>query len=233
MPILKQKHKEKKPKHIAITTDGITEWAKQNKKSLEEAYKKSFSLITKTIQEQLKLKIPVLTFNIFSTSMLNLEHFSIVIDSLIEYLNSLLKSEFIHKYMVKFYVLGKWYDLPGRIVEPIKKLMEETGDYDNFFVNFCINYDGQEEIVNAAKLIARQIKAEKLLPEQITKETIKENLFSSYFIPPDIIIKNGNTQIPNCLLWDIPYSKIFFTKKLWPDFSLKDFYKAINTLSKE
>ena len=83
-----------------------------------------------------------------------------------------------------------------------KQVIESTKDYDFFFTNFCINYSGHDEIVDACRLIARQVKAGKIDPNSISRETIKENLYSSYFIPPDLIIKNGKATISGLLLWD-------------------------------
>ena len=118
--------------------------------------------------------------------------------------------------------------MPGKIIDPIKSLLDETKDYDQFFFNLCINYNGQEEIVDACRLVARQIKAEKLEPESITKDTIKENCYSSYFLPPTLIVKTGLSQsIPGLLLWDSSHSKIVFARKYWPELKIADLLRAI------
>ena len=74
---------------------------------------------------------------------------------------------------IKVSVLGKWYDLQQNVVSAIRKIGEETKDYDSFFVNFCVNYDGQDEILDAFKLIGRQIKAGKMDPDLLKKDMIK------------------------------------------------------------
>lgn len=220
--------KPKIPKHVAITTDGTIRWAKLNKTPLEETYKKSNLLIKSTIKTQVKLNIPILTIYLLPSELKEHENFSIIIDSVIELFKELSVSEIINENMIKISVLGKWYDLPGRAVEIIKATIDETKDYDNFFLNLCINYDGQEEIVDACKLIARQIKAEKIDVDAIDKEIVKENVYSSYFLQPDLIIKNGKKNIiPGVLLWDSVNAKIFFTERLWPDFGKTDFMKAL------
>ncbi len=220
--------KPKTPKHVAITTTGIIKWAKYNNMPLEEACRKSNLLIRSTIKTQINNNIPILTIYLFPSDLKEHEGFSVIIDSMIELFKEISDSETINKNMVKISVLGKWYDLPGRAVEVIKKAIDSTKDYDNFFLNFCINYDGQEEIVDACKIIARQIKADKIDVDAIDKGIIKENTYSSYFLPPDLIIKNGEKDIiPGLLLWDSINSKIFFTGKLWPDFGKSDFMKAL------
>ena len=134
---------------------------------------------------------------------------------------------------IKVSVLGKWYNLPNKIVEPIKKIIETTREHESFFVNLCINYDGREEIVDACKLIARKVRAEKIDPESIDKETIKDNAYSSYFIPPELIIINGKKNMKSSLLlWDSAVSSIYFSNTLWPDFSKGDLMDGIHSYQK-
>ena len=223
-----------KAKHVAVTTNGILKWALDNKKSLEDAYKESNIVLKEIIEAQIKNKIPILTIYLLPTGLDNLEHFSIRIDSMLDLFNELIGSEMIEYNKVKISAFGKWYDLPNRLVEPIKKILDKTKDFDNFFVNFCINYNGQEEIVDACKILSMQIKTEKIELDSITQENIKSNIYTSDFLPPDIIIKNGTKQrINGLLLWDSARSSIVFTKKLWPDFDKGDFEKAVSDFERE
>ena len=125
-----------KARHVAITTDGVMRWAKLNKKGLEESYKQCNLIIKNAIKTQIKLKIPILTIYLLRSDMINLEHFSIKVDSLRDLFNDLVETDFIKKHRVKFSAFGKWYDLPGRVVEPIKSFLETTKDYDGFFCKF-------------------------------------------------------------------------------------------------
>ena len=230
---LRKKDKEQgvkiKARHIAITTDGVIKWTKNNKKDLEEAYKQYNLIIKSTIKTQIKLKIPILTIYLLPSDMANLEHFSMKVDSLIALFNELISSDLINKNHIKISTFGKWYDLPSRVVEPIKDLLETTKDYDKFFVNFCINYNGQDEIVDACKILSMQIKAEKINLDSIDKDNIKDNTYSSDFLPPDLIVVNGFKQkIKGILLWDSIDSSVYFTRKLFPDFGKDDFEKAVD-----
>ena len=205
--------KLKFPNHLALTMEGIFRHSQEKKLDLAETYKKSFIILKNLVTIQVKHNITILTvLAVPSSTRKDTENFSVLLDSLINFLNDLKKDPTIHKNKVKVSVLGKWYDLPGRLITPIKELMDETRDYDAFFMNICINYSGQEEITDALKIIARQVKADKIDPDLITKEIVKENLYSSYFIPPDLILKTGlKHTIPNLLLLDSFYSKIFFS----------------------
>ena len=78
-----------------------------------------------------------------------------------------------------------------------------------------------------------QIKSGRLDPELIDKDSIKESLYTSYFLPPDLMIKNGSKkETSGFLLWDSVNSKICFTNKLWPDFDKIEFMDAIKDYQK-
>ena len=226
--------KIKLPRHIALTMNGIVAWAEKNKASLEDANKRSFLILKSTIKTQIRLGIPILTFYVLPESIdKDSESYEQTLNSIINFFTESSSSELINKNKVKISVLGKWYDLPGRIVNVIKKGIEETKDYDSFFLNFCINYGGQQEIVDACKLIAMNVKSGKIDPEMINNKMIKENLYSSYFLPPDLIIKNGLKKTTfGLLLWDSPKAKIYFTNKYWPDFDKTEFMDAIKEYQK-
>jgi undecaprenyl diphosphate synthase len=226
--------KLKLPKHIAFTVEDSLESAEEKKVPLSEQLEKDFSLVKAVVMNAFHLKIPVLTFLLLPEKMKESEHFSTMMDAIAQFFTGFSQWDYISKNQVKISILGKWYDLPGRVVEAVKKTIEETKDYDHFFLNFCVNYDGQEEIVSAAQLVSRQVKLGRIDPSSITRETIKENLYSSYFIPPDIIVKTGKSRsLGGVLLWDSVNATIYFSEKPWSDFSKKDFLKAVEIYQKQ
>ena len=211
------------PKHVAIVVDGCEEYAEKNKVSLEDAYKTEFLNIKNAIKVGTKLNVPILTFFSRTTKIAEEE-----IDQLVEFFNLLLKWQLLHENQIKISVLGKWYNLPQRLVEPIKKIISDTKDYDKFFVNFCIQYSGQEEIVDACKLITQQVKLDKITPDKIDRALVKENIYASYFLPADLMIVSGRKKtLGGLLLWDCPNTRIHFTDVLWPDFGREDFLKSL------
>lgn len=224
----------KVPRHIGITADGTEKWALKNDISCEDAYKRSFLILKSTIKLQVNLKIPIISFYILDRNAdRESQNYPHLLDAIVNMFNEMARSKIINQNKIKISVFGKWYNLPGRVVDSIKKAIEETKDYDNFFVNFCINYDGQEEIVDAIKLLGMQIKSGKMDPELIDKDSVKENLYSSYFLPPELMIKNGTRkETSGFLLWDSINTKIYFTNKLWPDFDKTEFMDAIKDYQK-
>ena len=222
--IIKKREKEgNELMHVALTTYGTEKWAEKNKVSKEDAYVKKLNNIVDIIRIQVKEDIPILTINLLSKQTI-LENAEV----LSEFLRKLMESELINKNKIKVNVLGKWYDLPAEAVNPIKDIIEETKDYDSHFLNLCLNYDGQEEIVNACKLIARKIKEEKIDIKDINKEEIKDNLYSSYFLPPNLIIDNSE-RFSGLLLWDSKDAVFVKVNKLFQDFSGKEFLKILDS----
>ncbi len=178
--------------HLAISINQITN------------SDKFVSKVKEIVENCIEKQIPVLTLRFPKTEF----------DMLDEIIEKISSWEKINSEKIKVSVFGKWYDLATRIIEKIKKIINETKHYDTFFLNFCIGYNGQEEIVDACKLLAIQAKAEKISPEQINKMSIKENLYTSAFMPPEkIIITGGKNKLEGFLLWDSKKAEIVFAEE--------------------
>ncbi|MCK5107880.1 MAG: undecaprenyl diphosphate synthase family protein, partial [Nanoarchaeota archaeon] len=94
-----------------------------------------------------------------------------------------------------------------------------------------VNYDGKEEIIDAMKVIAMKIKNGSLDPSSIDGDDVKENLYSSYFMPPDLMIINGGLQSTKAfLLWDSVNTKVYFSDKFWPDFKKEEISRIIGKI---
>ena len=219
-----------KTNHLAFICKGSVPWALKKRKKPYEGYRASFKKIIELIDMQVKKNIPITTYYIMPHVVEEPDDFSLLIDEIAAFLPELSNNDIIHKNKIKISILGKWYNLPSRIIESIKKIIEDTKDYDSYFVNFCINYDGQEEIVDACKMVARRVKLGKIDVDNVTKETVKDDLYSSYFMPPDLIFVCGKKQsVSGFLLWDSVDSEIIFLKKDFPDVSVKDIEKGIKS----
>jgi len=119
---------------------------------------------------------------------------------------------------VNFNVIGRIYLLPEEVRNKIKELISFTKDNDKNFINLCIMYDGQEEIVDAVKEIIKNGVKE----EEINKKTIKKHLYTRNFPEVDYIIRTGmedGARISGFLLWDASYAEFKFRADLWPDYS--------------
>ncbi|MBW2967290.1 di-trans,poly-cis-decaprenylcistransferase [Candidatus Woesearchaeota archaeon] len=219
--------KAKMPKHIAMTVGGLGRWSRLKGSELKDAHKKAFKKLDEVLRYQIVFDIPILTLYLVNNRVADNQDYPELMDALSEFFRELLSNKDIFKHKVKISVLGKWYDLPSRVVEPIKRVIDETKDYDSFFLNLCINYDGREEIVDACKLILRKALVEKMDVDALDAMMIKDNIYSSYFLPPDLIIKTGTgKRLHGFLLWDSTHALIYFSGILWNDFREKDLIKA-------
>jgi len=208
--------------HVAITMHGTEKWILQHSAIEEYAFRKAFEKIRDIIIYQVNNKLRIVTFYVQESKN------SVMMKVMQEELDKLLKESIIADNQVKLSFVGRWYALNNEIVETIKYAIDETKDYDNFFVNFCVNYSGQDEILEAVQLIARKVKADKLDPELVTKEIIKESLFTSNMMPPDIIIRNGSGKsLEGFLMWDSAHAHIYFSGKSFIDITAADIDAAI------
>jgi undecaprenyl diphosphate synthase len=216
------------PRHVAITIEGNLSYAKKKGMPIPEVYKKIYLNLREILMEQVRLNIPLLTIKMLPTRIVKSEHFPEILEGMIETWERMAEDAFIQDNKIKITILGKWYDLSGRAVDAIKNLIDKTKEHDAFQVHLCINYDGQEEIVDACRMVGIKIKAGKLDPEAITKTTIKENTYA-LSPPPDLIIFTGKSRrLDSFLLWDSGEAKTYFSDRYWPDFGRKDFLKALD-----
>ncbi len=168
------------------------------------------------------LKLPMLTIYFPSTKT------EAEINTIITLFTALMHEKLLDNSQIKISVLGKWYELPERALEPIKHVISATSDYDCHFVNICLNYDGQDDIADGAKLLAKNVQLGKLAPEQINKATLKEAMLTSTLLPPSLIIIPApirSTQ--GVLLWDSTQSTIHFSETQWKDFGKEAFLNSL------
>ena len=220
------------PKHIAISLDDISDWCRKNNIRIDDGCKRYFKLLNVLLRLQVRLNIPIFTVYLLPENAEKSDNFIMFSECLADFFNELLGSMTVQASKIKISIFGKWYNLPGKAVEALKDVIEKTKDYDSYFVNFCINYDGQEEIVDACKLIAKQVELGKIDSEMVTKGTIKENIYSSYFLAPDVILIYGEKKLTGLLLWDSANAKVVFAEKSFMEFSEEDLEKLIHNIFK-
>jgi len=205
------------PKHIAIATTSLIFCEKQEKTKREELALKN---ILGFIDRQVKLNIPILTIMFPSEEGKDIKF----IDELV---SELIGNSIIHENKVKIMFIGNWFDLPIAIKENMKKIIDETKEYDNYFLNILVKYDGKKEVISAVKVLTLKAANKNLDPENITPQQIKESLFTSYFVPPDLIIQCGYL-FSGIMLFDSPGAVIHFTNnKQWISIDKKDFDEAL------
>lgn len=212
------------PKHVAISLDDIFDWCRKNNVNFNIGCGRYFKSLKELIGLQVKLDVPIFTIYILPDDIDKLsDDYFTYSEFLAGFFSELLSSELISGQKLKISIFGKWYKLPGKAVEVLKDIIEATKDYDRFFTNFCINYDGKEEILDACRIIAKQVQSGKLDSDMITKENIKESIYSSYFLPPEVIFIYGERKLRGLSMWDSIGSNIVFADKSFMEFDEEDF----------
>ncbi len=121
-------------------------------------------------------------------------------------------------------IIGQWYD--SDFVDLAKEIVNNTEMHDKNFLNLLVKYDGHEEILSAIKVLIKKIALRKISLKELNLENVKESIYSSYFVTPDIIIQTGKPRFGGSFLWDSKSSCIHFTKKSWLEFSINEIDKA-------
>ncbi|MBN2453989.1 undecaprenyl diphosphate synthase family protein, partial [Candidatus Woesearchaeota archaeon] len=141
--------RENVPKHLLITleeSEKDEEIVSSGKN--QNFFEKRNTTVISIIETQAKIEIPVVTIQLLSSRRKSAAHLTAATNAISELLEELSKAEVIHANQIKVAVLGKWYDLPSRLVDAVKSAVDATADYDRFFLNLCVQYNGQQEIVD-------------------------------------------------------------------------------------
>ena len=118
--------------------------------------------------------------------------------------------------------------MPESTRNAVRKAIEATSRNTGMTLVVALNYGGRQEIIDAARRIASKVQSGELGVEDINEETFSDFLYTKGLPDPDLLIRtSGEMRISNFLLWQLSYSEIYVTKKMWPDFKKGDFEKAI------
>ena len=215
-------------KHVAIIVDGNGRWAKEKGKTRSEGHYAGANMLERIILHVSRnTDIKVLSLYVFSTENFGREK------SEVDYLMNLflkwftVSREKYEKDDIKILFSGRKEPLSDKVYNAMKDLEKRTKDHQGLIVNFCLNYGGRAEIVDATKKIAEEVKNGK-----IDIVDIDENYFSTklYQNLPDVdlmIRTSGEQRLSNFLLWENSYAEFLFVKTYFPDFNEEEFNKAI------
>ena len=211
--------------HVAIIMDGNGRWGLKHKNSRNAGHKAGLITVENIIRETIKNKIKYLTLYAFSTE--NWRRPKKEINYLFNLLENFLinRIEDLNNQNIKLKIIGD-----KNFSKKLNKLIifseKKTSKNNKLQINLALNYGSKFELINSFKKLSKN------------KERINEINFEKYLqtknIPdPDLLIRTGNTKrLSNFLLWQLAYSEIFFEKKLWPDFKIKDYNRILKSFKK-
>lgn len=219
------------PEHVAIIMDGNGRWAKKRFLPRIAGHKAGVESLRKIIEETGDLGIKYLTVYAFSTENWKRpeEEVSGLMSLLVTYIENELSN--LHNNGVRLRILGDITALPSLVRKKVEMALEKTAGNTKLTLNIALNYGGRDEIIRAIKNMYDDIESNKSI--DITEELFSDYLYTKDIPDPDFVIRtSGEIRISNFLLWQIAYSEMYFTDVLWPDFSIKEYHKALDVFKK-
>ncbi len=214
--------------HIAIIMDGNRRWAKEHNLPSAFGHKKGVDALKAAMKACDDFGIKYLTVYAFSTENWNRnpEEVAFLMDLLGVTLQNELKE--MHENNVVISFIGDTTKLGEKLQKILKNAVDTTKNNTGVNLQIAFNYGARDEITNAVKNICQKVQTGEISPDEITEETISQNIYTKNIPDPDLLIRTGGEmRVSNYLLWQIAYSEILVTKRYWPEFDKKALAEAI------
>ena len=218
------------PAHVAIIMDGNGRWAKQRTLSRIRGHEVGTESVREIVRTSRKLGISWLTLYAFSEE--NWRRPKSEIKALMSLLKRFLKSERNEMLDngIKFQTIGRTHKLPEGVQETIQETIAATSKNEDMVLTLALSYGGRQELADAIQEIAKRIESGIVRPADINEQLISESLYTSRMPDPDLLIRtSGECRVSNFLLWQIAYTEIYISPKLWPDFRKADYLRALES----
>lgn len=219
------------PNHIAVIPDGNRRWAKKHNFNVWEGHKQGAKNLEEILDVVLRLKIKVFSF--WGASLDNVDkrpkmEVAFLLNLFRENFTNIAKNSKIHDNQTRVNALGKWKEkFPKIVCRAIERAIDATKNYDRYFLNFLLAYNGTDEMLETIKKIVELSKKNHNL--KITPELVKSNLLTADLPPVDYLIRTGGEPHNSVgfMMWDSANAQYYFTEKLFPDFHSNDFIEAL------
>ena len=218
----------KYPKHIAVIMDGNGRWARKRGLPRSRGHLEGANSARQCVEACLEIGVEYLTLYTFSTE--NWRRPKEEVDTLMGLLQKFLKdyTADLRKRSVRLEVIGRLQEIPPGVQRQLRESMQATADGKNLTTILAVNYSGRTEIVDATKKIVEEVIAGRLAKDDIDAEVFQKCLYTRNWPDPDLFIRtSGEMRISNFLLWQLSYTEIYVTQKLWPDFRRQDLIEAV------
>lgn len=225
--------KNRLPQHVAVIMDGNGRWAKKKGNQRIFGHRNAIKAVRDTVEAAAELGINYLTLYAFSTENWNRPKSEV--NALMHLLVATLNSEIetLMKNNVRLQAIGDMKSLPTNVYKQLQESISKTSANTGLTLALALSYSGRWEIIDAIKKLAHEVKDGHLDPEKIDESILTQTLQAGFMPAPELLIRtSGEYRISNFLLWHIAYSEFYFTDVLWPDFSKKHFYAAIEDFQK-
>ena len=216
------------PRHIAIIMDGNGRWANARGRPRLYGHQQGVNTVRRIVEDAADIGGKYLTLYSFSTE--NWSRPKTEIAALFALMRRYVEQDLqtLHDRNVRVRILGARDGLKPDMLALLDKVEETTRENDAFFLNIAFNYGGRDEILRAAKAIAKAAKQGRLDPDTLDMDGFSNWLDSRDIPDPELVIRtSGEKRISNFLLWQAAYAEFVFSPVLWPDFTRADLMAAI------
>ena len=208
--------------------DGNGRWAQQRGLPRLAGHEQGSKSIRQCVEACMETGVEFLTLYAFSSE--NWKRPPIEVNGLMLLLERFLneKKEEMLREGVRLRAIGRIDDLPPPCRKKLDQVVAATAGNSKLHVILALSYSGRTEILDAVRSIVRDAAAGTLAPDDVTPELLSSRLYTAGIPDPDLLIRtSGEMRISNFLLWQLSYTEIHVTKKLWPDFGKADFLEAL------
>ena len=216
------------PRHVAIIMDGNGRWAQQRGLSRVQGHRKGKESVREITEAARELGIEVLTLYAFSTE--NWERPEREVGALMRLLRRYLRTELakMMRHGIRLQAIGNLRRLPKEVLAELRSVEHATRANTGMIVQLAVSYGSREEIVSAARRLARGVRDGEIAPEDIDEEMLSGALMTAGLPDPDLLIRtSGEMRLSNFLLWQVAYTELYVTDTLWPDFRRPHFEAAL------
>lgn len=219
-----------KPRHIAIIPDGNRRWGELNGIPRQEAYETGIRKISDVLAWCKEEDIQMVTMWGFSTENFGRE--SDEIEGLFklfekDLLSLLARKDDLLRKDLKVRFLGRIGLFPGKLSSAMQKVESMTSGERKYTLNLLLAYGGRNEIVDAVNSLMKEG------AKEVDEELLSSHMYTRGLPDPDLVIRtSGEKRLSGLLPWQTVYSEIYFSEKLWPDFTREDFSDALGFYAK-
>jgi len=223
----------KPPRHIAIIMDGNGRWAKERGLARIQGHEKGADSLRQVVEGCAEMGVEFLTVYAFSTE--NWTRPAAEVTALMQLLEIFIEKETAELVTkgIRLQAIGRLTDLPESCQKKLHESIEATSKGTALTLILALSYSGRAEITDAVKSIVREVQSGHIDSAMIDPELISRHLYTRCYPDPDLLIRtSGEMRLSNFLLWQLSYTEIVVTAKLWPDFDKQDLREAISEFNR-
>jgi undecaprenyl diphosphate synthase len=216
------------PRHVAIIMEGNGRWARERMLPRPFGHRSGMQSVREAVEAALDAGIGVLS--LFAFSQENWQRPALEVSALMALLEEYVQREVdeLEAKGVQVRVLGERERLAPAAAAAVDLLTSQTAHNDKLRLNLFISYGGRAELVRAARLLAEDVAAGRIVPADIDEDAFRSKLFTDDCPDPDLLIRtSGEQRLSNFLLWQVAYAELYISAVLWPDFGRAALYEAI------